>query len=125
MQLLFALINSINDPFLGYFSDRTTYIEGKGKRKRWLMSSLPLLAIGYFLMILMSPDFPDELIFFLLFIAFALYDTGNAINGINRGALSLTLTDDDNERASFTVINLVFQTILGIFSYLLILFFFC
>ena len=124
VQLLFAIINAINDPFLGYYSDRTTYIEGKGKRKRWLMSSLPLLAIGYFLMIFMSPDLPDQLIFIFLLIAFAFYDTGSAMNGINRGALQLTLTDDDNERASFTVVNLVFQTILGIFSYLIVLRFF-
>ena len=124
VQLLFAIINAINDPIIGFFSDRTKPIEGKGKRKRWLFRSLPLLAIGYFLMIFMSPDFPDEVIFIFLFIAFVLHDTGSAMNGINRGALMLTVTDDDNERASLVSINLVFQTILGIFSYLLILFFF-
>lgn len=123
-QLLFAFINAINDPIIGFFSDRTKPIEGKGKRKIWLFRSLPLLAIGYFLMVFMSPNFPDEIIFIFLFLAFALYDTGNAMNGINRGALMLTVTDDDNERASMVSINLVFQTILGIFSYLLILLFF-
>jgi len=124
VQLLFAIVNAINDPIIGYYSDRTTPVEGKGKRKRWLFRSLPLLTIGYFLMIFMSPDFPDEVIFIFLFIAFALHDTGSAMNGINRHALMLTVTDDDNERASFTSINLVFQTILGIFSYLLIMLFF-
>jgi GPH family glycoside/pentoside/hexuronide:cation symporter len=124
VQLLFAIINAINDPIIGFYSDRTTPVEGKGKRKRWLFRSLPLLAIGYFLMVFMSPDFPDEVIFIFLFIAFTLHDTGSAMNGINRGALMLTVTDDDSERASLVSINLVFQTILGIFSYLLILLFF-
>jgi GPH family glycoside/pentoside/hexuronide:cation symporter len=124
VQLLFAVVNAINDPIIGYYSDRTIPVEGKGKRKRWLFRSLPLLAIGYFLMIFMSPDIPDEVIFIFLFIAFALYDTGSAMNDINRGALMLTVTDDDSERASLVSVNLVFQTILGIFSYLLIMFFF-
>lgn len=124
VQLLFAVINAINDPIIGYYSDRAAYIEGKGKRKRWLIKSFPFIAVGYFLMIFMSPDFPDELIFVLLLIAFALHDTGSAMNGINRGALMLTATDDDNERALITSTNLVFQTILGIFSYLVILLFF-
>ncbi len=124
MQLLFAIVNAINDPVIGYYSDRASYIEGKGKRRRWMIRSLPLVAVGYFLMVFMSPDFPDELIFIFLFIAFVIFDTGNAMNGINRGALMLTVTDDDNERASLVSINLVFQTILGIISYLLILLFF-
>ena len=124
VQLLFAIINAINDPIIGYYSDRTTPVEGKGKRKIWLFRSLPLVAIGYFLMIFMSPDFPDEVIFIFLFIAFALHDTGRAMNGINSGALLIMVTDDDNERASLVSTNLVFQTILGIFSYLLIMFFF-
>ena len=33
VQLLFAIVNAINDPIIGYYSDRTTPVEGKGKRK--------------------------------------------------------------------------------------------
>ncbi len=66
VQLLFAIINAINDPIIGFYSDRTKPIEGKGKRKIWLFRSLPLLVIGYFLMVFMSPDFPDEIIFIYL-----------------------------------------------------------
>jgi GPH family glycoside/pentoside/hexuronide:cation symporter len=124
VQLLFAIINAINDPVIGFYSDRTIPVEGKGKRKRWLIRSLPLVVIGYFLMIFMSPDFPHEFIFIFLFIAFVLYDTGFAMNMINRGALMISITDEDSERASLVTINLIFQTILGIFSYLLIMFFF-
>jgi GPH family glycoside/pentoside/hexuronide:cation symporter len=124
VQLLFALINAVNDPIIGFYSDRTVPVEGKGKRKRWLIRSLPLVAIGYFLMIFVSPDFPHEVIFVLLFIALVLYDTGFAMNNINRGALMISITDDDSERASIVSTNLVFQTILGIISYLLIMFFF-
>ena len=124
VQLLFAIINAINDPIIGYYSDRTTPIKGKGKRKIWLFRSLPLVVIGYFLMVFMSPNFPDEVIFIILFIAFTLHDTGRAMNGINSGALLITVTNDDNERASLVSTNLVFQTILGIFSYLLVILFF-
>ena len=91
VQLLYAIINSINDPIIGFYSDRTKPIEGKGKRKRWMIKTLPLVGIGYFLMVFMSPNFPDEIIFIFLFIAFVLFDTGDAMNGINRGALMLSL----------------------------------
>ncbi|MFX0059191.1 MAG: MFS transporter [Candidatus Heimdallarchaeota archaeon] len=124
VQLIFAIVNAINDPIIGFYSDRTIPIEGKGKRRRWLIRSLPLVAIGYFLMIFMSPNFPYELIFIFLLLAFVLYDTGFAMNMINRGALMISITDDDSERASLVTTNLVFQTTLGIFSYLLIMFFF-
>ncbi|MFW9939139.1 MAG: MFS transporter, partial [Candidatus Thorarchaeota archaeon] len=43
VQLLFAIINAINDPIIGFYSDRTIPVEGKGKRKRWLIRSLPLV----------------------------------------------------------------------------------
>ncbi len=123
VQLLFSIINAINDPIIGYFSDRTTPVEGKGKRKIWLFRAIPLVAIGYFLMIFMNPDVPHMAIFIFLLIGLVLHDTGHAMNSINRGALMITVTDDDIERASFATISLVFQTILGIISYLLILLF--
>ncbi|MBA7513162.1 putative symporter YjmB [subsurface metagenome] len=122
-QLIFAIINAINDPIIGYYSDRTKPVEGKGKRKIWLFRSIPLVAIGYFLMIFMNPGVPHMAIFFVLFIGLSLHDTGSATFGINRGALLITITDDDNERASLVTVSLVFQTILGIFSYLLLLIF--
>lgn len=99
-QLIFVIINAINDPIIGYFSDRTIPVEGKGKRKIWLFRSIPLLAIGYFLMIFMNPDLPHIVIFIMLFIGLAIHDTGHAMFSINRGSLLITVTDDDNERAS-------------------------
>ena len=122
-QLIFAIINAINDPVIGYYSDRTIPVEGKGKRKIWLFRSIPLVAIGYFLMIFINPDVPHIVIFFMLFIGLAIHDTGLAMFNINRGSLLITVTDDDNERASLVTVSLVFQTILGIFSYLLLLIF--
>jgi GPH family glycoside/pentoside/hexuronide:cation symporter len=124
VQLLFAIINAINDPIIGYFSDRTKPVEGKGKRKIWLYRAIPLLGVGYFLIIFMNPLVPHIMIFIILIIGLALYDTGFAMHGINRGALIITVTDDDSERASIVSTSLVFQTILGIVSYLLILLFF-
>ncbi len=123
VQLIFAFINAVNDPVIGYVSDRTIPVEGKGKRKVWLFRSIPLVAIGYFLMIFMNPDVPHIAIFIMLFIGLAIHDTGHAMFSINRRSLLITVTDDDNERASLVTISLVFQTILGIFSYLLILIF--
>ncbi|MCP4764108.1 MAG: MFS transporter [archaeon] len=124
VQLLFAIINAINDPIIGYFSDRSKPVEGKGKRKIWIMRSIPVIGVGYFLMIVVYPGLSPSIIFIILFLGLALHDTGNAANQINRGALMISITDDDNERASMVTINLIFQTILGIVSYLLILIFF-
>ncbi len=123
VQLMFGVWNAVNDPIIGYYSDKTMPVEGKGKRKIWLVRSIPFVVIGYFLMIFMNPDVPHAVIFIFVLVGLAVYDTGFAIFSINRNSLMITVTDEDSERSSLVVVSLLFQTILGVFAYILILLF--
>ncbi len=123
VQLMFGVWNAVNDPIIGYYSDKTMPVEGKGKRKIWLFRSIPFMAIGYFLLIFMNPDVPHMVIFIIVLIGLAIHDTGYAIFSINRGSLLITVTDEDSERSSLVVVSLIFQTIIGIFAYLIPLLF--
>ncbi|MHA1803367.1 MAG: MFS transporter [Promethearchaeota archaeon] len=118
-QLFFGIWNSINDPLIGYYSDKKMPKDGKGKRKVWLYRSIPFMGCGYFFLIFMNPTIPHLIIFLFLLAGLAIFDTGNAIFGINRTALMISITDDDKERASLVVVSLIFQTIVGIFAYLI------
>lgn len=123
VQLLFGIWNSINDPLFGYYSDKTLLTNARVTRKKWLYRAIPFIGIGYFSIIFMNPEIPVVFIFMILLIGLAIQDTGGAIFHINRNALLVSITDEDSERSSLVVVSLVFQTILGIFTYLLPLFF--
>lgn len=123
VQLIFGIWNSLNDPLIGYYSDKTLLSNERVTRKRWIYRSIPFIAIGYFSIIFMNPAIPHVLIFMILLIGLAIQDTGGAVFHINRNALLVSITDEDSERSSLVVVSLIFQTILGIFTYLLPLLF--
>lgn len=118
-QLIFAIWNAINDPILGYLSDKRIPKEGHGKRKPWLWWSLPPIVFGFFILIFVSPFWNNSLIFTILLIGLLAYDTGWAMFMINRQALMASVTNIDSERSSLVVYSLVFQTIVGVFAYIL------
>jgi len=119
VQLIFAIWNAINDPIIGYLSDKRIPKEGKGKRKPWLWRSIWLIAVGFFLLIIVNPSWSVFTIFSMLLIGLSVHDTGWAIFNINRSSLMISITNDDSERSSLVVMSLVFQTIFGIFSFIL------
>ena len=123
VQLIFGIWNSLNDPLIGYYSDKTLVTNERVTRKRWLYRAIPFIAIGYFSIIFMNPAIPIIITFLILLIGLAIQDTGGAIFHINRNALLVSITDEDSERSSLVVVSLIFQTILGIFTYLLPLLF--
>jgi GPH family glycoside/pentoside/hexuronide:cation symporter len=118
-QLIFGIWNAINDPIIGYYLDKRIPLAGKRKWVPWMWKSIPLLLFGYFIIIFVSPLWDDMIIFFILLAGLFIFDTGYAFFGINRSALMVSITNEDNERASMVVVSLIFQTILGIFSFIL------
>ncbi len=123
VYLLYGFWNAINDPLFGYYSDKKRPIEGKGKRLHWMWKSLPFLIGGFFLLYLVNPTWDQILIFFILLTGLFLFDTGLTIFMINRNSLLVSITDDDNERSSIVIVSMIFQTLLGVLSYLLPLYF--
>ena len=123
VQLIFGVWNALNDPLIGYYSDKILLTKKRITRKMWLYISIPFVSLGYFSIILVNPEIPTALIFTILLIGLSIQDTGSAIFNINRSSLLVSITSEDSERSSLVVMSLIFQTILGIFTYILPLLF--
>jgi len=100
--ILYFLWNSINDPLIGWLSDktRTKY----GRRMPWLMLSAPLLTIGFILLFFPptvdpSVEINQWVLFLWLFITLMIYDTAYTIFGLCAGALVSELSIEPEERA--------------------------
>jgi GPH family glycoside/pentoside/hexuronide:cation symporter len=100
--ILYFVWNSINDPLVGYLSDRTH--TKYGRRIPWLMVSAPLLTLGFILLFfppMVDPTIASNqwLLFIWLFITLMIYDTAYTIFGLCQGALISELTIEPEERA--------------------------
>ena len=100
--ILYFVWNSINDPLVGYLSDKTR--TRFGRRMPWLMVSVPLLTTGFILLFLPPKLDPtigvnQWFLFIWLFITLMIYDTAYTIYGLCSGALISELTIQPEERA--------------------------
>lgn len=109
--LIYGIWNAIDDPIIGYYSDKSKPREGKGKRLPFIKRSIPLALIGMFLMIFVSPTWDELSIFVVLVIGLFIYDVAATFHYINFGALTVTLTEDQNERASINMLTGIIQLI--------------
>ncbi|MHA1274985.1 MAG: MFS transporter [Promethearchaeota archaeon] len=108
--ILYFIWNSVNDPLIGYLSDRTR--TRFGRRVPYLMISTPLIAVGFILMFfppILDPTLPSSQIiyFFWLFLSLMVYDTFYTILGLCSGALISELTIEPEERASLNFFGAV------------------
>ena len=101
--LLYGIWNAIDDPIIGYISDKAKPRERKGKRLPFMKRALPLALIGMFLMIFVSPTLEELSIFLLLVFGLFIYDIAVTFHFINFNSLTVTLTEDQNERASLNM----------------------
>ncbi|MHA1274328.1 MAG: MFS transporter [Promethearchaeota archaeon] len=108
--LLYFVWNSINDPIVGYLSDktRTKY----GRRIPWLMASIPLLFVG-FILLFYPPQLDPSIevnqwfLFFWLFLTLMIYDTAYTIFGLCAGALISELSIEPEERAHLNLYGVI------------------
>ncbi|MHA1146881.1 MAG: MFS transporter [Promethearchaeota archaeon] len=110
--ILYFAWNSINDPLVGYLSDRTR--TRFGRRVPWLMLSVPMLTFGLILMFFPpatllgdpSNEATQWALFFWLFITLMIYDTAFTIFGLCSGALISELSIEPDERARMSLFGL-------------------
>ncbi len=119
---VYGIWNAINDPFIGYLSDRAEPREGKGKRLPYIKFSLPIMLVSMFLMIFVNPTSSQLTIFIILLIGLLIFDVGGTMFIINYNAITVAITNDPNERASIsTFTSLIFQingAVVGAFPFL-------
>lgn len=107
--ILYFAWNSINDPLVGYLSDRTR--TKYGRRIPWLMASVPMLTLGFIFMFfppILDPTLQSSQIFYLfwLFLTLMIYDTAYTVFGLCAGALMSELSIEPEERARISLFGL-------------------
>ncbi len=110
--LIGKIWDAVNDPLVGYLSDRTRSRFGK-RRVYMIFGALPM-AVVVFLIWRMPRGLGPAAAFAWIALSFILYDTVNTLTSVPYYALTAELTQDYDERASLTT----FRMLLGVPAYL-------
>ena len=105
--------DAINDPLLGYLSDRTH--SRFGRRRIYMLAGAVPLGIAAWIMFSLPKDLTGISAFLAVLGSFWLVDTFHTMTTTPYYALTPELTRDYNERASLTSIRMVFS----VFGYIL------
>jgi GPH family glycoside/pentoside/hexuronide:cation symporter len=104
--IAYLVWNAINDPLVGWLSDRTR--TRWGRRIPWLMVSVPLIPISFIMLffppILDHTEIGVQIIYFIWLLAgLALFDTFYTIWGLCQGALVAELSIEPTERINMSL----------------------
>ncbi len=97
--------DAINDPLMGWLTDRTSSRFGK-RRVFMLFGALPL-GMSIALLWFVPPGMPVLWTFLWISLSFALFDTFWTLTNVPYYALTSDLTDDYDERSSLTAYRMV------------------
>lgn len=103
--LIGKIWDAINDPIMGWLSDRTT--SRFGKRRVFMLFGAVPLGISIALLWLVPAGMPTLLTFLWIALTFALFDTFWTLTNVPYYALTSELTDDYDERSSLTAYRMV------------------
>lgn len=122
--LIFGVWNAINDPLLGYYSDRAVL---KGKKRTSLMKiSIPIFLAGFLMVVVQSPKTEPWLMFIILILGLILYEAGGAIFAVNNGAYGQSAAQDPDERSKlglvFSYVSIIPGALVGLIPIVLLSF---
>lgn len=102
--------DAVNDPFFGYFSDRTR--SRWGRRRPWMLFGAIPLGLCTWLMFSLPESLTGVKGFLAVLVTFLLFDTFHTMTSVAYYAMTPELTLDYRERTSLTTVREVF-TVLG------------
>ena len=118
-HLIFAIINALNDPIMGYFMDKKPPSKKGNKFARFMLISIPFFILGIITMLIGQPSWGSAALIFCVVLGLSIRDTGDAIFSISLNSLAIETSESDSDRGSFVGVNLIFQTFLGIVTFVL------
>lgn len=118
IQIIYVIVNALNDPIFGIISDRTK--AKKGRRIPFMRYTAPFLALT-FILIWFSPDisYGEWAIFLWMVIMTCLYDTAYTIIFLVYSALLPEVTENELERNGLQIWASFFSLIGMIFGFLI------
>ncbi len=118
-HLLYAFVNSINDPLLGYVIDHSSDKQGRSKYRIFLLGAMPLFLIGMMLQLIGQPHWSEALLFLCVFLGYSIFDTGMAAMTISAGSIVIQSVKDDSDRGAYVGLRLTIKAIFGVAGFLL------
>ncbi|MHA1672645.1 MAG: MFS transporter [Promethearchaeota archaeon] len=118
-MLLYAFVNSVNDPLVGYGIDKSSHCKGVSKYKRFLLLAIPLYILGMGLLLFGQPAWKEWVLFISIFLGLSIYDTGYAITTISASSVIIQTVDADEDRGFYVGMRLSLKVIFGVAGFLL------
>jgi melibiose permease len=118
-HLVYAVVNSINDPIVGGIINQSKNRLNKSKYIRYLWLAVPIMLLGAFFSVFILSDWPTWLVFLFMFLGLSLADTGGAMHLIARNCLWLEETEGESGRGRQIGISQVFTITAGVVIYAL------
>jgi glycoside/pentoside/hexuronide:cation symporter, GPH family len=101
--------DAINDPIIGYLSDRTR--SRLGRRRIYMFIGAIPLGLAAWIMFSLPHGLSGPAAFFSVLGSFLLFDTFHTMSSVPYYAMTAELTFDYNDRASLTAIRMIFSVL--------------
>lgn len=108
-RLIYSIWDAVNNPMMGYFSDRTR--TRYGRRRPWILAAIPLFFLTFVMIFSPPGGLEDNSLFVWLLISLILFEGVATILWVNYGALFPEIFRGDNLRAKASAIQQGFQII--------------
>ena len=112
--LIGKIWDAINDPIVGWVSDRTTSSRF-GKRRAYMIILAVPLGLSLMLLFFVPQGLSNIAIFVWIALTFIVFDSFNTLTQVPYYSLTAELTDDYDERSSLTM----FRMLLGVPGYMI------
>jgi GPH family glycoside/pentoside/hexuronide:cation symporter len=101
--------DAINDPLIGYLSDRTR--TRLGRRRPYMLAGAVPLALATWILFSIPSGLTGAVAFVTILLAFLFYDTMHTMVSVPYSSLTPELTHDYDERTSLTAVRMVFSVL--------------
>lgn len=102
--LIFSIWNGINDPIIGYWADKREFIKGRGKYRRVIRWSIPVICFSVIGLLFASPSWNQFIIICYLLVLMVIYEGGQTMLGVSFVAFTVNTFLSTNERTKMQVI---------------------
>ncbi len=106
-RLIYSIWDAVNNPMMGYFSDRTR--TRFGRRRPWIVAAVPFYVLTFVMIFSPPKGLEDVGLFWWLLVALILFEGVATILWVNYGALFPELFRGDGLRARASAVQQGFQ----------------